>query len=192
MFVQTFCTSSRAAASWPITQLMRRNKCPKITLLRHTAAVAAFMMLPMTGPAQEAAQAVTARDIDNFAPHGMEMDFIALDAILFDFDKAVLTERAKRNLDAAARYILGQSRVYRILIEGHADTRASEDYNYQLAERRAAAVRDYLAAQGVAPRLLLTAGLGENFPVDEYWTREGRRRNRHVAIYIIERRPRGH
>lgn len=167
---------------------MKTCKCHRTALPILAASAATLLLLPAAGPAQEGMQPVSVAQIDTFAPREWRMDFISLDAILFDFDKAALTPRAQRILDDAARYILGRTEVYRILVEGYADSRASEDYNYQLAERRAASVRDYLAARGVARELFLTTGLGENFPVDEHWTREGRRRNRHVEVYIIERR----
>lgn len=91
-------------------------------------------------------------------------------------------------LDSAAQYILSQPGVYRIIIEGHTDSRNSEAYNYKLADLRAETTRDYLASRGVSDELFYISGLGENFPIDEHWTREGQRRNRRASIYVIELR----
>ncbi len=170
---------------------MRRFRLQTHPRLTRATVAAALILLPLSGQAREGVSSASLQNIDTFASQGRSMDFISLEAVFFEFDKATLDERARRTLDRAARYILARPGVYRILVEGHADSRASKDYNYRLADRRAAAVRDYLAAQGVAPALMFVAGLGENFPIDEYWTREGQRRNRHVEVYIMAHPARG-
>ena len=118
------------------------------------------------------------------APPGMEL--ISVSPVFFAYDKAELDERARRILDQAARHVRHHSMVSRIIIQGHADEVGSTAYNYRLADRRAAAVQDYLIRQGVPAALLYSSGLGEHFPIDESWTREGRRRNRHVEVYIVQ------
>ncbi len=123
---------------------------------------------------------------DSLAPAPPQLELISVQHIFFEYDKAELDERAKGILDEAARHIDHHSMVSRVIIQGHTDEVASVAYNYRLADRRVAAVKNYLSAQGVPEALFYSAGLGEQRPIDEYWTREGRRRNRHVEIYIVQ------
>lgn len=71
-----------------------------------------------------------------------------------------------------------------ISVNGHADSRGTDEYNLALSQRRAAAVSDYLASQGVAGGRLRAAGFGESQPIAPNHTEEGRRLNRRVQIVI--------
>ncbi|MGZ6140108.1 MAG: OmpA family protein, partial [Myxococcaceae bacterium] len=52
----------------------------------------------------------------------------------------------------------------KVTLGGHADPRGTEEYNLHLSQRRAASVKKYLTALGVAPKSLDTIGYGENRP----------------------------
>jgi OOP family OmpA-OmpF porin len=85
---------------------------------------------------------------------------------LFEFDKAVLTEEARKKLDAEVIAKLRDLRDVRyILVNGHADRLGSAQYNQQLSERRAAAVRAYLVSKGVDASKVETLGFGKTLPV---------------------------
>jgi outer membrane protein OmpA-like peptidoglycan-associated protein len=106
--------------------------------------------------------------------------------LLFEFDSAALTDADKRQLDAALSNlrnfppdIIGQIRVN---IAGHTDSRGAEAYNQGLSERRAASVREYLAAGGFPGGQMSTVGFGETQPVATNDTDEGRAQNRRVVI----------
>lgn len=71
-----------------------------------------------------------------------------------------------------------------IVVTGHTDSRGSEAYNQQLSERRAAAVRDYMVNNGVDASLLTAVGRGENEPVADNNTADGRQQNRRVDIDV--------
>ena len=113
--------------------------------------------------------------------------FIPLDAVLFDIGKADLKRDAKTLLDDVARYLRNNLALQRVLIEGHTDETGRRTKNYQLSDRRATAVRNYLITQGVPADLIQLAGHGENLAVDEPWSRSGRKRNRHVEIFAVIR-----
>ena len=69
---------------------------------------------------------------------------------LFDFDKAVLKEQGKAELRNLAEYIKGKGiTVADIDVIGHTDSMGSEEYNQDLSERRAMAVKEYLVSMGV-------------------------------------------
>ncbi len=131
------------------------------------------------------ATTVSSVAIDSLRPAPGPLDIISIGHIFFDFDKADLDGRAKKTLDVTAAFIQDYHRIQRVLIEGNTDEIASKDYNYNLADRRVSSVRNYLSTKGVPNDLLYTAGLGKSRPIDENWTRQGRRRNRHVEIYLI-------
>lgn len=81
----------------------------------------------------------------------------------FDFDQSTLSSATRAALDAQASYLRGNSSAVRL--EGHADERGSREYNLALGERRAKAVADYLAIQGVSRARIEVVSYGEERPV---------------------------
>jgi OmpA-OmpF porin, OOP family len=83
---------------------------------------------------------------------------------LFDFDKAVLKPEGKAMLDDLVRTLQGAK--YEVIIAtGHADRFGSVAYNQRLSERRANAVRDYLAAREIPLNRISATGKGKSQPV---------------------------
>lgn len=119
------------------------------------------------------------------ATGGGRLEFIALPALFFDYDRVELSPRTQRLLDEAARFVNTTPGIQRVLISGHADYIDDVPYNYRLSDQRAEAVRYYLMARGVDTQLLYIAGFGELQPTDENWTRYGRHRNRRVELYVV-------
>ena len=85
---------------------------------------------------------------------------------LFEFNKATLTNDAKAKLDAE---VVGKLRdigeLRYINVNGHADRLGSAQYNQQLSEKRAEAVRAYLVSKGVDAGKVETFGFGKTTPV---------------------------
>ncbi len=104
-------------------------------------------------------------------------------SILFDFDSADLRSDAEATLAEVAG-VLAEMKGRPIRIEGHTDSIASEEYNLQLSERRAAAVEAWLAGHGVEARRMTTVGLGESRPVADNSTAGGRQQNRRVEVVV--------
>jgi outer membrane protein OmpA-like peptidoglycan-associated protein len=69
-------------------------------------------------------------------------------------------------------------------IEGFTDSMGTEDYNQELSERRANAVKRYLVARGIDSMRLTSAGRGENAPVADNESSAGRQQNRRVEVVI--------
>jgi OOP family OmpA-OmpF porin len=85
---------------------------------------------------------------------------------LFEFNKAVLTPEARKQLDSEVIAKLGDMREVRyIIVNGHADRLGSPQYNQQLSEKRAEAVRAYLVSKGVDASKVETLGFGKTLPV---------------------------
>jgi outer membrane protein OmpA-like peptidoglycan-associated protein len=103
--------------------------------------------------------------------------------LLFDFDAEAVLPGAATQLRAFASN-LSQYPNTNILIVGHTDSDGSDDYNQALSIRRAQAVKDFMAMQGVARALLNTSGRGESEPIASNTTDAGRQKNRRVEIAI--------
>ena len=69
-------------------------------------------------------------------------------------------------------------------VAGQSDSTGSDSYNYGLSQRRALAVANYLAAQGVDGRRFAVNGFGESQPIASNATEAGRAQNRRVEIYL--------
>jgi len=72
-----------------------------------------------------------------------------------------------------------------IQIAGHTDSTGTEEYNMQLSQRRADAVKNALIGKGVDPGRMTTIGFGESKPIASNATEAGRQQNRRVEIRII-------
>ncbi|MDD9877355.1 MAG: peptidoglycan-associated lipoprotein Pal [Magnetovibrio sp.] len=86
------------------------------------------------------------------------------DRVFFGFDQFNLTNDARQTLDKQVAWLKGNPSVT-VTIEGHADERGTREYNLALGERRANAVKDYLAAMGVNPARVKTISYGKEKPV---------------------------
>ncbi len=101
----------------------------------------------------------------------------------FAFDKSDLTSTAMTNLDKLAN-VLTQNPDTNINIYGYTDSKGKADYNLKLSDRRAAAVKSYLASKGVASSRMNTMGMGMADPVASNDTDAGRAKNRRVEFAI--------
>lgn len=84
---------------------------------------------------------------------------------LFDFDKYAIKGKNNQVLDDVARKIKEHDDVELILVTGHTDKIGTDTYNQKLSERRADAVKKYLAKHGIKDVLMKSAGKGETEPV---------------------------
>lgn len=74
-----------------------------------------------------------------------------------------------------------------VSIEGHTDSQGQAAVNQRLSQKRAEAVRRYLIDQAIAPARLVAAGYGEDRPIEDNRTAEGRAANRRVEFHIIKK-----
>lgn len=106
--------------------------------------------------------------------------------LLFETDKATLSTNAEQNLQQIAgslkqRYAQGQVRIY-----GHADARADANYNKELSEQRAEAVKNWLVSNaGIDASRVSVQPMGESDPVASNQTKSGQKQNRRVEIVAM-------
>jgi OOP family OmpA-OmpF porin len=116
--------------------------------------------------------------LDNYQPIGNV-------SVTFGFDKATLTKDDKEQLDTFAG-TLGTAKSYIVEVTGGTDSTGNADYNYQLSQRRADAVVQYLASKYSIPaHRFYLIGIGKDKEVADNSTREGRAKNRRVDIRLL-------
>jgi len=120
----------------------------------------------------------TVVNLDNYRP-------VVETSVHFGFNKDNLTKQAREAIDQLAASVAG-TRGYIITVEGGTDSVGSEDYNYDLSQRRANAVIQYLASEKNVPaHKIYLIGLGKDKPVESNKTSEGRAKNRRVDIRLM-------
>jgi outer membrane protein OmpA-like peptidoglycan-associated protein len=103
--------------------------------------------------------------------------------VLFDTAKYTLKPGAREKLAKVSGILLAHPGLI-LAIEGHTDSVGGDEYNQELSEHRAEAVRDYLVTQGIAPDSVSAKGFGKTMPVATNDTPEGRQQNRRVELVV--------
>jgi outer membrane protein OmpA-like peptidoglycan-associated protein len=110
---------------------------------------------------------------------------LTLGDVLFDTAQAALKPGAAPTMDRLAKFMTDYPQ-RKVMIEGHTDSRGADDYNVQLSQRRANAVRDALVMRGIEAGRIQAIGLGEAYPVASNETAAGMQQNRRVEIVISD------
>jgi OmpA-OmpF porin, OOP family len=110
---------------------------------------------------------------------------VAETSVKFGFNRDNLTPEAKQALDQLAGSI-ANTKGYIIALEGNTDSVGSADYNYNLSQRRADSVIQYLASKyNVPAHKIYVIGLGKDKPVETNKTKAGRADNRRVDVRLM-------
>jgi outer membrane protein OmpA-like peptidoglycan-associated protein len=130
---------------------------------------------------------------ENQRPAGINPDtdvdytILASSTVYFEFDKSTIPPSERPKLEAVKQWMdsnPGRS----LFLAGHADKRGTPEYNRALGERRALAVREYLAGLGLAPANLYTNSYGSDRPAVEGDTEEAYAKNRRVEVGVINQK----
>ena len=120
----------------------------------------------------------TVENLDNYQS-------VADTTVLFGFDKAELTRKDKQTLDDFAAQLQSEKH-YIVQVEGYTDSTGPADYNYQLSQRRADIVIQYLAQKyNVPAHKIFLIGLGKDNPVAQNTSSAGRAKNRRVDVRLM-------
>ncbi len=107
------------------------------------------------------------------------------DSVKFPSDRDALSPEAEARLTELANRLKAENVNVYLEIQGHTDAAGPEAYNDQLGAARAEAVRRSLSRQGIALNRMATISYGEEAPVADNTTAEGRAQNRRVAIVVL-------
>ena len=111
---------------------------------------------------------------------------VRLKNIYFDFDKTTLKKESFVELNKVVDF-LKQNHTVEIQIEGHTDSKGSDEYNLNLSQGRSQSVVDYIVSQGIDGTRLRAQGYGESKPIDTNDTDAGRANNRRVEFTVVKK-----
>ena len=139
------------------------------------------------GQAQQMADAANGRVgvLTNTVANLDNYHAVAETSVKFGFNKDNLTPKAKEALDQLASSI-ASTKGYIIALEGGTDSVGPADYNYDLSQRRANSVIQYLATKyNVPAHKIYVIGLGKDKPMETNKTSTGRADNRRVDVRLM-------
>jgi outer membrane protein OmpA-like peptidoglycan-associated protein len=106
--------------------------------------------------------------------------------VFFETNSAQILPRSYELLNVIAVTLRDAEYIRMVNVEGHTDSRNTDEYNLDLSRRRAESVRIYLIGRGIAESRLTSEGFGEGRPVASNETDEGLAMNRRVEFLIVE------
>lgn len=101
--------------------------------------------------------------------------------INFDVDKATLRPDAQPTIDEINKLLAGDTAL-RLSIEGHTDNTGTPAHNQDLSAARARSVLGALVGLGIDPARLQSKGFGQDKPIADNGTEDGRAKNRRVEL----------
>lgn len=106
---------------------------------------------------------------------------VAFTPVYFEFDSSVILPDQRDKLDQIATYLQDNAEVT-LLVEGHTDSRGTDEYNIALGERRAQVVQDYLLRLGVDGARLSIISYGEERPAAQGEEEDAWAKNRRAEL----------
>jgi outer membrane protein OmpA-like peptidoglycan-associated protein len=121
--------------------------------------------------------------------HVSEKEVVILEQVQFDTGKATIKPVSSDLLDAVATVLNAHPELLRLEVQGHTDNTGSKALNKRLSQARASAVMAALLSRGVDKKRLTAKGYGQDVPIADNTTVEGRQENRRVQFSIVEKKP---
>jgi outer membrane protein OmpA-like peptidoglycan-associated protein len=106
--------------------------------------------------------------------------------VYFDFNKATIKPVSFPLLDEVAQALKDNPKI-KVEVQGHTDSVGDDNFNLKLSQKRAESVRNYLIKKGISSDRMEPKGYGENVPIADNRTKEGRDQNRRVEFVITAR-----
>jgi len=117
-------------------------------------------------------------------PHNEDREKFAADTVYFETDSATIKKGEQSKLENVANYFKSNSTDV-LRVEGNCDERGTEGYNLTLGDKRALAIREYLANLGVSAGRIGTLSLGEAMPADKGHSESAWKKNRRGALVLL-------
>ncbi len=118
-------------------------------------------------------------------PKEIKRGRVVLRGVNFEFGSAVLTGDSYTILEEVFESLREWPEI-RVEIRGHTDSIGSKKANQKLSQERAESVKEYLVARGIDPSRLRAVGFGEEDPIADNKSAEGRALNRRVELHRID------
>jgi OmpA-OmpF porin, OOP family len=112
--------------------------------------------------------------------------WFVFDRLVFDAGSARLRPESQEQIDNVAAILLAYPNV-RVKVGGYTDNVGGTEHNLQLSQTRAKSVVAELVRKGVSPERLDAEGYGEQYPISDNSTEEGRAKNRRVSMLITKK-----
>jgi OOP family OmpA-OmpF porin len=111
---------------------------------------------------------------------------IVLQNIQFELNSHQISSDYIGVIEKVANSLKSRSDITALTVVGHTDSTGNANYNQSLSEKRAQAVADALAAQGIDQGMMTVEGMGEMSPIDNNQSAEGRANNRRVELKLAK------
>jgi outer membrane protein OmpA-like peptidoglycan-associated protein len=112
-----------------------------------------------------------------------------LDRVEFATNKDVILQKSAPILQEVYSILSANKKISLLRIEGHTDDRGKDSANLNLSKRRALSVKRWLVDAGISSDRFEAYGCGENLPLSENRTKQGRQTNRRVEFHILSPAP---
>ncbi|MBL0034318.1 MAG: OmpA family protein [Flavobacteriales bacterium] len=122
-----------------------------------------------------ALQLLSTKELDNTV--------VRASTVYFENDQYVFNKNFEPQLKKLLS-VLDEHPQVSIVIEAHTDAIGKDDYNLKLSQKRAQNIVDYLLADGVTSDRLVPVGHGENHPIADNTSEDGRGQNRRVEFRL--------
>jgi OOP family OmpA-OmpF porin len=119
-------------------------------------------------------------------PNGSDSQVYIEGKIIFDTASARIRPESEATLQRLLAFLIQKPEVTRLRIEGHTDSRASDEYNQELSAKRSLAVCDWLVDHGIDNLRLIAVGFGEQKPIAPNELAAGRQENRRTEFHVHE------
>ena len=106
--------------------------------------------------------------------------------VFFDTNKATIKPVSFALLTEVAQ-AMKDNPTLKVDVEGHTDSQGNDAFNLKLSQKRAESVKKFLVGKGVADDRMVPKGYGENVPIADNRTADGRAQNRRVEFVITSR-----
>ncbi|MGJ8551036.1 OmpA family protein [Winogradskyella wichelsiae] len=137
----------------------------------------------MDKQAQEIEQEIPGATVER-VDDGIVLTFDEQSGVYFDTEKYNVNSKSQETLKKLAS-VFSEYPETNILVVGHTDSSGNDAYNMTLSKNRAEAVTNYLMAKGLSSGRFTTHWFGEEQPMYDNTTAEGRSKNRRVNIAIV-------
>ncbi len=111
---------------------------------------------------------------------------IVVNNIHFETGKAYLRKESLNILNGIIDQ-MNKNKAIKLEVRGHTDSTGGTAYNKKLSERRADSVTEYMIKHGISPERLKAVGMGEEKPIGDNKTAEGRRKNRRTEFFVLDK-----